>query len=147
MSALYTLDILRLATGTTAHPRLDAPHATVERSTKTCGSRITVDVIVDGAGRVSAYGHEITACAVGQAAATVAARFAVGLTGDELAGAAAQLRAFLVDRLDAPPGIDGVEALVSVRAYPARHEAALLAFDAVASAAMSAPSAQAILPA
>lgn len=133
MSAgLYSLDILRLAAGTGEFPRLSAPSATTERRTTTCGSRIVVDLCFDDAGRVSRYGHRVEACAVGQAAATLVARAAIGRTRAELAELAREMRAFLAGKRDAPPALDGIAALLPVRGYPARHDAALLAFDAAA---------------
>lgn len=135
MSALYSIDILRLAANTVDFPRLTAPHATVERRSKTCGSVIVADVRLGDDGRVEACGYQLYACAVGQAAATIMGRAAIGRSPEEIVTLAQQLRAFLMGERDAPPAIEGIDALVPVRAYRARHGAALLAFDATAAAA------------
>lgn len=132
---LYSLDILRLAAGTSAFPRLGAPSTSEERRTRTCGSRIVVDLTLDHEGRVTDYGHFVQACAVGQAAATVVGRAAIGRTPDELVALAAEMRAFLTGEADAPPAVAGAKALGPVRGFPARHEAAMLAFDTAAAAA------------
>lgn len=137
-ATLYSIDVLRLAAGTVAHPRLAQPGGTAERRSKTCGSRIVVDVVVDDTGCVTAYGHHVQACAVGQAAATAVGRAAIGRSANELATLLAEMRAFLFGERDAPPAIDGIDALIPVRDYPARHDAALLAFDAAAAAAVTA---------
>ena len=131
---LYTLDILRLAAGTGEWPRLDAPDATVERRSVACGSRIAVDLAFDADGRISGYGHMVNACALGQASATLFARNAVGHSPAEI-GAAAQALANWLAVADAPlPEWPGIDALARARAYPARHSAIRLAFEAAADA-------------
>lgn len=131
---LYTLDILRLAAATAEAPRLAAPDATAERRSVTCGSRLIVDLKIDDHGRVSAYGHEAHACALGQAAATLVARHAVGRSGAELELASRAVARWLADP-DAPsPDWLGIEVLERARSYPARHSAIRLAFEAAADA-------------
>lgn len=132
---LYSLDILRLATESAAFPRLEDVTATAERRAPTCGSRITVDVRLDAEGRIAAYGHEVRACALGQAAATLLARHAVGRSPAELAAARDDLARWLAHS-DAPsPDWPHITQLMRARAYPARHGAIRLAFEAVADAA------------
>lgn len=132
---LYTLDILRLATESAGSPRLESPTATVERRAPTCGSRITVDVQLDAEGRVIAYGHEVRACALGQAAATLLARHAVGRSPSELAKARDDLARWLAEADALPPDWPQIDQLARARAYPARHGAIRLAFEAAADAA------------
>lgn len=131
---LYTLDILRLAAATGDWPRLDAPDATVERRSVTCGSRITVDLAFDIDGRVAAYGHQVNACALGQAAATLFARNAVGRSPADIGAAAKAVTLWLADAEALAPDWPGIDALVAARAYPARHSAIRLAFEAAADA-------------
>ncbi len=131
---LYTLDILRLAAATGAWPRLDAPDVMVERRSVACGSRITVDLAFDADGRVASYGHAVNACALGQASATLFARNAVGHSPAEI-GAVAQALANWLAEADAPlPDWPGIDVLSRARAYPARHSAIKLAFEAAADA-------------
>lgn len=139
-SPLYSLDILRLAAGTGDFPRLDDAQATAERQSKACGSRIVVDVRLDDDGRVVGYGHDVHACAVGQAAATLVARTALGRNLDDLVTLAQQMRAFVTfgGKASTQPNLDGIDALIPVRAYPARHAAALLAIEAAVAAATAA---------
>lgn len=136
---LYSLDILRLATATGAFPRLTAPDASAERRAATCGSRIIVDLAFDGDGRITAYGHEVSACALGQAAATLFARHAIGKTAAELAAARNQFAEWLADGAAPAPDWPGVDVLERARAYPARHGAMRLPFEAAARAAMQVP--------
>ncbi len=135
---LYSIDILRLATCAATFPRLDRPAVTVDRRSSTCGGRITVDMRLDTHGRVAAYGHEVRACALGQAAATLLARHILGLGSNELSSASDDLARWLARADAAQPEWPGVELLERARAYPARHGAVRLAFEAAAEAAVRA---------
>ncbi len=132
---LYSIAILRLATSSAAFPRLDRPATTVERRSTACGGRITVDVRLDADGRVAAYGHEVRACALGQASATLLARHIIGLDRAELASASVVLAQWLAVADTAPPDWPNIELLERARDYPARHSAVRLAFEAAADAA------------
>lgn len=132
---LYNADILRLAASIPHHRRLDAPQASAELRSPTCGSRITVDVMLDEGGRVALLGLDAKACALGQASASLMAAHAIGRSAEELAAAAAALRALLGCSADDMDFWPGVEILARARDYPARHASILLAFDAVAQAA------------
>lgn len=131
---LYSIDILRLAAATADFPRLATPDATVERRSVTCGSRISVDLMIDNAGQVIAYGHQVKACALGQAAATLFARHVVGLTAADIATAHDELSQWLADG-DAPrPLWPDIGLLERARGYSARHGSIRLAFEATADA-------------
>ena len=69
---LYNAKILDLAGNIDASHRLDAPDATATAHSKLCGSVVTVDLTVDG-DTISDYGHEVKACALGQASSAVVA--------------------------------------------------------------------------
>ena len=86
-AALYNSQILRLATSIPHQTRLAAPQATISRRSPICGSRVTVDVVMDGEGRVADLGQEVRACALGQASAALMGEHAIGRTPDELAAA------------------------------------------------------------
>jgi NifU-like protein involved in Fe-S cluster formation len=132
---LYTLDILRLAAATGEFPPLSVFDARAERRTTTCGSRIVVDLVVDREGRISAFGHDVKACALGQAAATLFARHAVGRTTKEVVSARDQFVNWLADAGASPPDWPGIDVLERARGYPARHGAMRLPFEAAADAA------------
>ena len=83
-AALYNRDILRLAAAIPHQRRLAVLQASVEKSSPVCGSRVTVDLIVDAEGRVAELGQEVRACALGQASAALMGAHAVGRTADEL---------------------------------------------------------------
>ena len=49
---LYSAKVLKLAANLPHAGRLTAPHASAEKVSKLCGSRVVVDVAVEGDGRV-----------------------------------------------------------------------------------------------
>lgn len=135
MSApLYNTDILRLAASIPHHRRLADPHGSAEQRSPVCGSRVTVDVALDDAGRVVELGLLVRACALGQAASALLGAAAIGCTADELAAARDALAAWLAGE-GAEPDWPGVAVLAPARGYPARHASIRLPFEAAAEAA------------
>ena len=134
MNEIYNRKILELAAHIPLVGRLDAPMATATRHSKLCGSTVTVDLDMEG-GRVSRFGHEVKACALGQAASSIMARHVIGASGDELKTLLHQVRAMLKEG-GAPPSApwDDVAVLEPVRDYKARHASTLLTFEAVVDA-------------
>jgi NifU-like protein involved in Fe-S cluster formation len=135
---LYNAEILRLAASIPHQARLDNPQATAERRSPVCGSRVRADVRLDEEGRVSAFGQEVRACALGQASAAILGAGVLGRTADELAAAAAALTAWLaggdwpaeaLDRHFPRTALFG-----PARAHPARHASIRLPFEAAAAA-------------
>ena len=142
-SALYSRDILRLAASIPHQARLARPQVTVEKSSPVCGSRVTVDLSLDGAGRVAELGQEVRACALGQASAALMGAHAVGRSAAELAEARDMLAAFLRGDRDDAGAWPGLDALAAARPFTARHPSILLAFEAAAEAAARAGQADA----
>jgi NifU-like protein involved in Fe-S cluster formation len=134
-SALYNRDILRLAASIPHQHRLEAPQASVTRQSPVCGSRVTVDLVVDAEGRVAEIGQEVRACALGQAAAALMGANALGRSPEELAEARDRLAEFLAGRRDDPGDWPGLAVFGEARRFTARHPSILLAFDAAAEAA------------
>ena len=139
-TALYNRDILRLAASIPHHRRLPAPQASVEKRSPVCGSRVTVDVVVDSSGHVADLGQEVKACALGQASASLMGAHALGRTPEELAAARDALAGFLAGTRDDPGDWPGLDIFENARPYKARHRSILLAFEAVAEAAAQARS-------
>lgn len=108
-----------------------------EARSRSCGSSIAIALAVDDGGRITGLGLRPHACAVGQAAASLFAEHAAGHDRGSIAAARAQIAAWLGGSAPAPawPGLD---LLAPALAYPARHAAILLAWDA-ALAAMPGP--------
>jgi NifU-like protein involved in Fe-S cluster formation len=134
-TALYNRDILRLAVSIPHHVRLSHPHASVERRSPVCGSRIAIDVVLDEEGRVAAIGQDVKACALGQASASLMGASAIGRTGTDLAAARDALAAFLRGERDDPGDWPGLTVFHGARPFKARHKSILLAFEAAAEAA------------
>lgn len=131
---LYSAQLLKLAANLPRSGRLAAPHASVEKVAKLCGSRVLVDVVVDD-GRVVDFAQEVKACALGQAAAAVLGAHVIGATAAELEAARDQFRAMLKADGPAPEGrFSDLSLLAPVKDYPARHASTLLAFEAAAEA-------------
>jgi NifU-like protein involved in Fe-S cluster formation len=144
MSAtLYTPEILRLSVETAAIPRLSTPQASAERRAPVCGSRVIVDVAMQG-DTLSAIGLDVRACAMGQASSALLAKAAVGRTSAELAATATALRNWLTGASDTAPDWPGIAALAPARGYPARHGAILIPFEAAADAAAQAQQLQTV---
>jgi NifU-like protein involved in Fe-S cluster formation len=132
---LYSARILRLVAHMPHAGRLADPDASAEKVSKLCGSRITVDLKLDG-GRVSDFAQDVQACALGQAAAAVLGAHVIGATPAELEVARDGLRAMLKAGAPAPQGrFADLAVLEQVKDYPARHASTMLAFEAAAEAA------------
>jgi NifU-like protein involved in Fe-S cluster formation len=139
MSAtLYNAHILRLATSIPHQARLAEPQATVSKRSPICGSRVTVDVVLDADGRVAELGQEVRACALGQASAALMGEHAIGRTPAELAAARDALTAFLAGERGDPGDWPGLELFTPALPHAARHPSIRLAFEAVAEAAAEA---------
>ncbi|MBU6318129.1 MAG: iron-sulfur cluster assembly scaffold protein [Alphaproteobacteria bacterium] len=132
---LYHNRILELAADIPHSGRLQAPHGSSVKVSRICGSSVGVDVRLGVDRRVVDIGVEPRACALGQAAASILARQAIGKSLDELQAAREGLRALLKDGAPAPEGdFWELRHLAPVRDYPPRHASTLLAFDAVVEA-------------
>ena len=131
---LYSAKVLRLAAETPRLGRLADAHASSEKISKLCGSRVVVDVKVEG-DQVSDFAQEVKACALGQAAASVLGAHVIGASLGEIEGTRDAFRAMLKTGGPAPTGrFADLALLAAVRDYPARHTSTLLAFEAAAEA-------------
>jgi len=127
---LYSAKILRLVANIPHAGRLAAPDASSEKTSKLCGSKITVDVALTD-GRVSDFAQEVRACALGQASAAVLGANIIGADVNEIEVARDALRAMLKSDGPAPGGrFSELSVLEAVKDYPARHASTLLAFEA-----------------
>lgn len=134
LSDLYSERILDLAANARQPARLMAPDASARKVSRICGSMIEVDIVVRD-GVIVDYGHDLSACALGQTSAAIVAREIVGTPVAEFL----TVRQAMHDMLKAagvPPMGKWADLgyLEPVRDYPARHVSTLLVFDAVAAA-------------
>ena len=131
---LYSAKLLRLAAEMPRAGRLSDPDASSEKVSKLCGSRVVVDVKVDG-DRVTDFAQDVKACALGQASAAVLGAHVIGASLKELETTRDAFKAML--KADGPPPqgrFADLALLAPVKDYPARHTSTLLAFEAVAEA-------------
>ena len=136
MNELYNQRILKLAADIPHVGRLEAPQAAADAASRLCGSKVHVELSLaaaaDGGVTVSAFAHEIEACALGQASSSVMAREIIGATPDELRAVGAAMRAMLKQNGPPPTGRwADLEVLEPVRDFKNRHASTLLTFDAV----------------
>lgn len=131
---IYNRKILGFAADIPRLQRLAHPDATAVAHSRLCGSKVTVDVALKD-GQVSDFGHEVKACALGQASSSIMARHVVGSTPDELRSLRQQMHKMLKEEGPPPDGKwADLEVLLPVRDFKARHASTLLTFDAVVDA-------------
>ena len=131
---LYSARILSLAANMPRAGRLASPDGSAERVAKLCGSRVVVDVVMDG-DRVADFAQEVKACALGQAAASVLGAQVVDATLTEIEMARDAFRAMLKSGGPPPTGrFSDLAMLEPVKDYAPRHASTLLAFEATVEA-------------
>ena len=132
---LYSAKLLKLAGNMPRAGRLARPDASVEKIAKLCGSRVVVDVRVEG-DRVADFAQEVKACALGQAAAAILGEHVIGAKLDEIVAARDSLKSMLKSGGPAPVGrFKDLAVLAPVKDYPQRHASTMLAFEAAVEAA------------
>ncbi len=131
---LYSGRILELASDIPLSEPLASPMATVKRRSPLCGSTVTVDVVVTE-GKITEYGQDVKACALGQASASIFARHVIGRTQSEIVTARDQLKAMLVNDGPVPDlPFNDFETLLPARDFKNRHASILLALEATVDA-------------
>ena len=131
---LYSGQILQLAAAIPHSDRLTSPDATVKKRSPLCGSTVTVDIVVRD-GRVTDFGQDVKACALGQAAAAVVGANVIGRNREEIETARDALKAMLKQDGPAPAApFDGLQVLRPARDYKNRHASILLSLEATAEA-------------
>ena len=104
-----------------------------EARSRTCGSTAAVSCSVDHHGGIEALGLNVRACAIGQAAAAIFARGAMGQNRASIANVASDIEEWL-GRGGVRPDWPGLELLEPAVAYPARHGAIFLPWKAAQAA-------------
>ena len=131
LDEIYNPMFLELAAATPRSGRLPNPDASATAHSKLCGSTVTVDIVMRE-GRIVEYAQVVKACLLGQAAAAVVGREAVGSTPDEIREVATIMRRMLTEGGKPPEGRWADLALLeTVRDYKARHASTMLVFDAL----------------
>jgi NifU-like protein involved in Fe-S cluster formation len=128
---IYSQQLLELAAAMPRTERLISPQVTAKAHSKLCGSRVEIDLVMEG-DVVTDYGQTVRACLLGQTAASIMGREIVGSRADELRQVGAAMRKMLKEGGPPPTGKWADLALLApVRDYKARHASTLLVFDAV----------------
>ncbi len=137
---LYSGRILKLAADIPLAERLEMPDGSAKRRSPLCGSTVTVDVVLRD-GKITEYGQDVKACALGQASASVVGSNIVGRTPAEVQIAHDELLAMLKTNGPVPSApFDGLEVLLPAREFKNRHASIMLAFDATLDAITAAKS-------
>lgn len=127
---IYSDKILEYAAHISRIGRLNNPDATSKKRARLCGSTITVDLKVEN-NIVIDFAHEVQACVLGQASASLLASHIIGQTTHNLE----MLREIIYHMLtkDGPPPQAPFEAfscLQPIKDYKTRHASTMLPFDA-----------------
>ena len=131
---LYSHKILAYAADIPLTERLINPQCTVEKRSPLCGSMITVDLkLKDNV--ICGYGHEVRACALGQASASILAKNILGSNCKEIQTLRQTILFMLNGEGSAPKNkFSDYEILSPAKDYKNRHASILLALDAVVEA-------------
>lgn len=133
---LYTPDMLAAAVELANYPPIENAPLRGEARSQTCGSTLAMDVVLDASGALERVGMLVRACAVGQAAASVFARHAVGRHPDDVRLAHDCLSGWLEEQGPAPHWPD-IGLIAPARDYRGRHGAMLLPWKAALTALSS----------
>lgn len=137
-AALYTPDLLALAVSLAEYSLVPDLPLTGEARSRTCGSTLVLGLSTDSAGRIERMGMRVAACAIGQAAAALFARSAVGCDSSHIAATLDEFERWLAG--DAPlPDWPDLAMLAPARAYAGRHGAMLLPWIAARDALSKLP--------
>lgn len=126
---LYTPEVLGLAVELARFPLTGDLPLRGEARSKSCGSTIALGLAMGANGVISEVGVRSQACAIGQAAAAIFARGALGRTGAEIHVAGKAVAAWLAGDGNMPDW-PGLAAIAAARDYPARHGAVMLPWNA-----------------
>jgi NifU-like protein involved in Fe-S cluster formation len=131
---VYNAKILEFAGNISHIGALDDADAEAIAHSKLCGSKVKIWLKVSN-GEVTNFGHEVKACALGQATSSIMAKHIIGATPEELREVRDQMRAMLKENGAPPEGrFEDLKYLEPVREYRARHASTMLTFDAVVDA-------------
>ncbi len=134
MDDIYNSKILEFAGNIPLTGTLDDADASAQAHSRLCGSKVRIWLKMDG-DRITAFSHDVKACALGQASSSIMARHVVGATAGEVRRAREDMLAMLKADGEGPDGrFADMRYLLPVRDYKARHASTMLTFDAVVDA-------------
>ena len=131
INKIYNKEVLRLAADITCIGAIENPDATASLRSPLCGSSIEISIAVKN-GRITSYGQQIKACALGQASASVMAQAAIGKSKKEIQAARNETQEMLSKGRILPKGDwSALAALAPAKDLKTRHGAIFLPFDAL----------------
>jgi NifU-like protein involved in Fe-S cluster formation len=134
---LYTPELLALTLRLALCPWRDGMALAGSARSRSCGSTLKIGLSLDPHGRVDDLAMQVHACAVGQAAAALFADAVRGLTIGQIRAAHRAVSLWVTGQGPLPdwPGLALID---PARAYPARHGAMMLPWEAALAALSSA---------
>ena len=126
---IYQERIVALAKAKTGAGKLSDPTKSARRDNPLCGDRVTIDVRLDGQGKITEIAHQVRGCLLCQASASALAAAAVGRDANGIA----TLRHDAERALGREPGEAGepFSAFAPVADHKSRQECVLLPFEAL----------------
>jgi len=135
---LYSKRILALAAEIPHTTRLVEPDGSARKRSPLCGSTVWVDVNISD-GKIVDFAQDVKACALGQAAASVVGKQAIGLREADISKARDQLWSMLTGGGPVPDApFDALAVLEPARDYKNRHASIMLVLEATLAAMNSA---------
>jgi nitrogen fixation protein NifU and related proteins len=131
---LYKKELLRLAADAHGAGRLSQPDVTGEAFNQTCGDKVIVDLSLKD-GRITAIAHDIKACVLAQASASILGQSLMGASQDDVENLANAIAQMLIAKT-APPTtpFEGYAAFEGATEHRNRHRCVLLPVEAVLAA-------------
>jgi NifU-like protein involved in Fe-S cluster formation len=136
---LYTPELLALTLKLAEFPLDEALPLEGAARSKSCGSTLALGLALGEDGAIARLGLNVQACAVGQASAAIFAEAAAGREPTDIERAAGELQQWLAGESPVPDW-PGIAMLEPARAYPGRHGAIMLPWQAALAALSSEPS-------
>ena len=131
---VYNAKILEFAGNISHIGALEDADAEAVAHSKLCGSKVKIWLKLSD-GKVSDFGHDVKACALGQATSSIMAKHIIGSTPGELRVVRDPMWAMLKENGTPPEGrFEDLKYLEPVKEYRARHASTMLTFDAVVDA-------------
>ncbi len=140
VARLYTPQLLGLTVELAAWPPMENLPLHGSARSPTCGSTLGIDLALDPAGAIDTLGLRVRACAVGQAAAAIFARHAVGKDLAAITSAHDRIGGWLDAEAPIADWPD-LGLLAAAREFPGRHGAILLPWKAAIAALSTGPAA------
>lgn len=141
LERLYTPELLGLAVELADYPLRERLPLRGSAKSRSCGSTLDIALAIDDEGRVTEIGMRVRACAVGQAAAAIFARSAIGSAEGEITAAGDAIAHWLADGGELP-GWPDLGLLAAARDFPGRHGAMMLPWNAARDALCTVSSAR-----